>query len=136
MRKKYLIIAAIIWILLILAGLYFYNKPHRNAAGLQADMSLNAVDLFSQFQHNEAEANKKYMDKIIEVKGKVADVQQAGNITSIQLDGGSSTGGINCSIADADKKSPLPARGSLIAIKGRCSGFLMDVNLVDCVIEQ
>jgi|SRR6516225_4100401 hypothetical protein len=136
MRKKYIVIAAIIWILLVLAGLYFYNKPHRSAASLDPDIRVEAVDLYGQFQINESIANKKFMDKIIEVKGKVADIQQSGNTTSIQLDGGSPGGGINCSLSGSVSNSSLPAKGALVAIKGRCSGFLMDVNLVDCVIEH
>jgi hypothetical protein len=135
MRKKYLIIAALIWVLLVLAGLYFYNKPHRNAGSFQADVTVDAVELYNQFQHNESEANKKYMDKILEVKGMVAEIQHNGNSTSIQLDGGSPAGGINCSISGSVNSSSMPAKGAQVAIKGRCSGFLMDVNLVDCVIE-
>jgi len=135
MKKKYLLIAGAIWIPLVLAGLYFYNKPHRNAGGLSADASLTAVELYSQFQTNEPDANKKYLDKIIEVTGKVTDVQQQGNSSSIQLDGGSPAGGINCSIAADGSRMPLPAKGAAIVVKGRCAGFLMDVNLVDCVIE-
>jgi hypothetical protein len=137
MRKKYFLIAGLIWLVLAGLGLYYYDKPHANAGNKSTDFAINAVDLFNQYQKDEAAANKKFLDKIIEVKGIVTDVQQSGNIISIQLDGGS-TAGINCSITDDNEKdrAALPHKGAAVTIKGKCSGLLMDVNLVDCVIEQ
>lgn len=136
MRKKYFLIAGIIWLVLVGFGLYYYNKPHTSAANMEIDASIAAVDLYNQYAENEISANKKFLDKIIEVKGKVVDMQQAGNSTNIQLDGGSPAGGVNCSIAENSSQIKLPGKGSMVTVKGRCSGFLMDVNLVDCVLEQ
>ncbi|MBS1599551.1 MAG: hypothetical protein JST75_15105 [Bacteroidetes bacterium] len=137
MRKKYFLIAGIVWLVLAGLGLYYYDKPHANAGDKSTDISITAGDLFSQFQQDENAANKKFLDKIIEVKGTVMDVQQSGNTTSVQLDGGSGGAGINCSIAINNEKNKitLPEKGSVITIKGRCAGMLMDVNLVDCVIQ-
>jgi len=135
--KKKILIAGIIGLVLAALGLYYYDRPHADTAGRTVDIAVNAIDLYNQYQKDEAASNKKFLDKIIEVKGTVVEVQQAGNTISIQLDGGSSAGGVNCSIADHNKnnKSQLPLKGDAITIKGRCAGMLMDVSLVDCVIE-
>ena len=136
MKKKYFLVAGIIWIVLAGFGLYFYNKPHTSAASMSADIRIDAGDLYDQYQKDEAAGNKKFLDKIVEVKGRVADTHQEGNATNIQLESGNPAGGINCSIYNGGDKIQLPAKGSTVTVKGKCSGFLVDVNLVDCVIEQ
>lgn len=133
MRKKIFFIAGIVCLILAVTALYFYNKPHQNAGSLSTDVSIDAVDLYNQYQKDEAAANKKFLDKIIEVKGMVTDVQQSGNTASVQLGAGEAMGGINCSLTG---KTALPSKGARITVKGKCSGMLMDVNLVDCVIQQ
>jgi len=137
MKKKYFLFAGIIWLALAGLALYFYSEPHRNTAHINADVSISAVDLYSQYQKNENDGNKKFLNKVIEVSGKIADVQQTATVINVQLEGGSPMGGVNCSIAiTEDNKIALPAKNEIVTIKGRCSGFLMDVNLVDCVLEK
>ncbi|HEX4852044.1 MAG TPA: hypothetical protein VFV08_14615 [Puia sp.] len=136
MRKKYFLIAGLIWLVLIGFGLYFYNKPHTSTANERADVLIEAADLFSQYQQDENAANKKFLDKIILVKGKVADVEHGGKVISVQLEGNISGGGINCSLSPNENETKLPAKGSTVSIKGKCSGLLIDVNLVDCVIVK
>jgi hypothetical protein len=136
MRRKYLLIAGIVWLVLFLFGLYIYFKPHSSVAHTSPDLKIEAVELYNQFQQDEVAANKKYLDKVIEVKGRVNEVQHNSSGTSIQLDAGPNAGGINCSFTGSESGIPLPSKGSLITIKGRCSGYLMDVNLVDCALVQ
>lgn len=135
MRKKYFFIAGIV--LLCLAGwlLYKYQLPRTNIANKTADVTIVAMDIYSQYQKDEPSSNKKFLDKIIEVKGEVADVQQTDTTMSVQLKGGE-MGGINCSVNMAHKRMTLPIKGSTITIKGLCTGYIMDVNLVDCVLEK
>ncbi len=135
MARKYFLIAGIVWLVLVAFGLYYYNKPRTAASDLETDARIDAVDLYGQYQKDENASNRKFLGKIIEVKGKVTNLQQSGNTTSILLDGGSSSGGINCSITNNDSIQ-LPAKGSTVTVKGKCSGFLMDVNLSDCAVEK
>jgi hypothetical protein len=72
---------------------------------------------------------------VLEVKGTVSAVSVKGPIVNIQLNA-SKLGGINCNLFPIESNDrQLPAIGRVLTIKGRCTGFLMDVNLVDCVIE-
>lgn len=135
MRKKYFLVAGIIWLVLIGIGLYLYNKPHTSTASERPDVTINAADLYGQYQRDENAANKKFLDKIILVKGKIADIQHGGNSTSVQLEGNAG-GGVNCSLSANEKESNLPAKGATVSIKGKCSGLLIDVNLVDCVVVK
>ena len=136
MRKKYFIIIAII-VLIVAAWVYHLFTANRpGLAGVNADISINAVDLYNQFQSDENTADKKYLDKVIEIKGTITDIQQTDTTLSIELKGADS-GGINCGVAnDGHDKTLSFQKGAIITVKGRCSGFLMDVNMVDCIIEK
>jgi tRNA_anti-like len=136
MRKKYLF--GIVILVLILAGLGIYKvyKPHRNVSGEEAVASLPAQDLYLDFQHDENVANKKWVGKVIEVSGIISSVNESAGYVSINLKA-TAEGGINCSVLkkDLDQNETLK-NGDSLTIKGKCTGFLMDVNLVDCVIKK
>jgi hypothetical protein len=132
MNKKYLITGAILLLLIITWGLYQFNRPHTGTEGQHADYSLTAAELFDSFQKDEAAANKKYLGKVIEIRGMISSIQSSANNLSILIEA-SPTGGVNCSCSN-NGAGPFQnlKKGDTIAIKGRCTGFLMDVNLVDC----
>ncbi len=118
-------------------GFYLYNKPHKNVSSLKVSVSLTSKELCEQYQKDEAAADKIFLDKVIEVKGTVADIQHTDSTASVQLEGCASSGNINCSfVFNKEDQIQLPLKNSIINIKGRCTGFLADVNLVDCVFEQ
>ena len=142
MRKKYFFIAGIVVIFLGIIGggygWYLFHKPHAGVSGVTAVARMGAADLYNGFQQNETGADKQYLGQVLEVEGRVSDVARTDSTCSVELEGGTgAAGGINCSIAaDAESKMPLPPKGAVVTIKGRCTGFLMDVNLVDCVIQN
>lgn len=111
---------------------HIYNKPHSSAGDQSADVTVEADTLYHQFSSDENTANLKYMNKVIEVSGKLSEIQHNGNseiwILSTQAGGG----GINCQLFAGTKVDPEPKPGDHVTVKGRCTGFLMDVNLSDC----
>jgi hypothetical protein len=85
---------------------------------------------------NESDANQKWIGKVLEVNGIISSVTGSGNYVSLNL-AAAAEGGVNCSVLKKD----LPAdhkfnKGDSISIKGKCTGFLMDVNMVDCIIKK
>ena len=136
MKKKYFIIAGILLLLIIGWGFYKYNKPHAGIADQKTDYTLTAVDLFNSFQKDESAANKKYLEKVSEVKGMISVIQVGSANTNIQIDA-SPMGGVNCSFSSADEQVlKTLKKGDTLTVKGRCTGFLMDVNLVDCALAD
>lgn len=136
MKKRFFFIGGILLLILIGWSIYLYNKPHSNTAGLEADFRISAADLYAAFQKDEAASNKKFMGKVIEVNGPVAEIDTGSGNTNILISA-SATGGINCSFSNAGfVEAESPKKGNIITIKGRCTGFLMDVNLVDCVLKE
>jgi hypothetical protein len=137
--KKRTILWTGIALLLLLAfawAYYLYVKPHQSAAGETADFSVDADSLYSQYQTDEHAADQKYLGKVIEVSGKLDEIQHSGNSEVWILSPQPGGGGINCQLFAGIKIDSKPKAGDAVTIKGRCTGFLMDVNLVDCVLRK
>jgi hypothetical protein len=137
-KKRTLIGIGILLLLLIAAGWAWrqFNKPHGSAAGESADVTINADTLYHQYQSDEHVADQRYMGKVIAVTGRLTEVQHSGNSVIWILSTQSGGGGINCQLFAGTKVDPEPKTGDQVTLKGRCTGFLMDVNLADCVPDK
>lgn len=136
MLKKILIFAGVIVLIFAAWGLYLYNKPHQSTKNEQPAETLTAAELYNQFAGNENAANQKFLNKIIEVRGKVSEAQKTDSTFSVLLDA-DAAGGVNCNLSVSDNKLNLiPKPGDWVVIKGRCVGYIMDVNLNDCVFAK
>lgn len=136
MKLKYYLGATLALLLVVAIGGYWqYNKPSRNLAEESADMTINATQLYQQFSENEAQANQQYLDKVVQVRGKLQTINREGSGLNLILDAGSEMGGVICEIPKENIPEGLNLEtGRELTIKGQCTGFLMDVVLVKCVI--
>ncbi|HEY0299017.1 MAG TPA: hypothetical protein VGB84_07345 [Arachidicoccus sp.] len=135
-RKKAIFsVVAILCLIGIIGGIWgwvAYHKARPTLDKIKADVQISSAKLYNDFSSDETSANKLYLNKVIEVSGVVVSVQQSKDGTSIQLQANDgATGGINCSMRNADNQ---PKKNAVVYIKGRCTGYLMDVSLVDAVI--
>lgn len=112
-------------------GFVLWNKPQRNVENEKA-IEVPATQLVRDYQANEAEANKKYLDKAIQVTGTVTDIKanQDGKST-VTLASDDAFTGVFCTLKDQPGKL---STGSTVIIKGICSGMLSDVRLREAVI--
>lgn len=134
--KKLLGIGLLLALIVGGAGYFMYNKPHQNMEKAKADVVLDARELFTAFEANETEANQKYLDKVVKVSGLVKEVStdEEGNV-SVTLESGSEMFGVICqmdNLTQHDKTDFKP--GEQVTFKGICTGMLMDVVLVRCVV--
>ncbi len=136
MKKKNFFFAGIIFCLLIViaTAFYWYQKPRSSVSDIKPAYTVNAKDLYTQFQQDETKANQQFLGKIVQVKGAVDNVQVTDSTVSLLLSSGNEMGGVNCSMAKNKQDVTPPLKGAIIQVKGRCIGFLMDVNLADAVI--
>ena len=134
--KKRALVALPVLLLLCLTiwFVYEYRKPHTGAGDKTTAVFIRADNLFRDFSQDETAANAKYLDKIIEVTGTVDHTETANGATLILLNANQLLGGISCKMFD--NKNDAVQKGQAITIKGKCSGFLSDVNLVDCVLKK
>ena len=70
MKKKYIIIFLILVVAIAFAYKYLYHS-HRNISDEKASFSLTTAKLIREYQEDENLANKKYLDKTIQIKGLV-----------------------------------------------------------------
>ena len=134
--KKLIGIGFLLALLGLGVGYFMYNKPHQNMEKAEADMTLESTALFSAFEANEAEANEKYLDKVIKISGTVKEVNtdEEGNI-SLTLESGNELFGVICQMDNLTKQEKTDFKiGEPVTLKGICTGMLMDVVLVRCVV--
>jgi len=131
-KKTWLAVGMIATLIIsgIVYGYYQYNKPRDSAAAGVTEIRVEAGGILHDFETDELAATKKYLGKIIEVKGRVEAIDSVSGNFSVLLATGSPAL-INCAMT-----GPVPAvqLNEEIHIKGRCAGYMMDVMLVDCVI--
>lgn len=118
----------------ILGALYLYNKKPADMASVTPDYLLSAILLQKEFEDNQTIASAKYINKIIEITGTIASVNEGENKSvSVTLNTGTPLSSVICTITgNADTSALIP--GKELTIRGECSGFLMDVLLNNCTI--
>jgi hypothetical protein len=138
LNKRIVLITLLI--ILCSAGIYIYREYNRKPASLNnlsAVVNINADTLISQFALNEAEANKKYLGKVISVKGFINKIDnQQDTLLNILLGNSLLSTSVSC-LMDSSyiKLKKVFTPGAQITIKGICTGYLMDVELNRCVVE-
>lgn len=141
MKKKYVRILVIALLLIGVAAVYAYseyNRGHKDVSGQKADVTIAATDLFSEFSADENAANGKYLDKTIAVSGVVKSVDKdESGLHTIQLESGDMMGNVSCQMDERhNEKAAAIKAGETIAVKGTCTGILMDVVLIRCAIDK
>jgi hypothetical protein len=118
---------------------YVFNMPRRNLSKETAVYSLEAKQLIAEFKTDENSATKKYLDRAIGVSGEIKGIRTLDNHSLVfSLEDGME--GVSCTIDSTDvaKYSSLLTKftvGSKGTFKGRCSGMLMDIQVINCVPE-
>lgn len=128
----------LIYIVLLLAvtgaavGYYMWNKPHAKVEDAKG-IAITALALAKEYTAGEQEADKKYLNKPIEVSGTVGELEknQDGGLMVI-LQSEDPTAGVQCAMRE---KNITVEKGSQITLKGFCSGNgITGVSLTDCII--
>lgn len=118
-----------------ITGYMMWNKPHQNMQTADADLKVDAVTLYSEYETDETAANAKYLGKIVEVSGTVRETttDETGTV-KIMLNSGSEMGGIICELDPlSEHKRTTFQSGEQVKLKGKCDGVLMDVVITRCV---
>ena len=135
----------VLWIFLIgliaaFSAIYYaFNKPRRNLARENSSYSLSAKQLIADFRRDESVATKKYLDLAITVSGEIKSIRNLDN-HSIVISLEDALEGVSCTVDSADvvnysSKLIQLKVGSKGTFKGRCSGMLMDIQVINCVPE-
>ncbi len=131
MGRKIMFVIAILALVGAFVGYQMWNKPHLETANADADAILTPSDLLAEFTKDEAAANTKYLDKILQVKGKVLSINTVETGSSLSLDTGDMMASISCGFEAKDAIVAVKV-GDEITVKGFCAGMLTDVSLERC----
>lgn len=130
----------IIFIVVIAAFLgvwkFVFKKAETSVKSKKADMEVTASELVNAFESDEESANLQYFNKVVLVRGTISEIKSDETGNFIYLKEPESLSGVLCGF---DKSIDLPEKiqsGDEVAIKGVCTGYLMDVVLNKCVIEK
>jgi hypothetical protein len=137
MNKKNLFIGlTVVGLIGAAMGYSLWNKPQKNMVSAKSEISIDAQTILTAFETAENEANTKYLDKVIAVKGKVKEVKTEGGKTCIALETDSPMSGVLCNLDPLSQHAKTTfAVGEEVVFKGVCTGFLSDVVLERCVVE-
>ena len=137
MKRKILFTILIIIIGGIATGIYLLNKPRQSIMDSKPVAILNSEELVMEFESDESKSNNLYLGKVIEVSGIVDQISTDElGVLNITLRGGD-LAGVGCQFEKSkDSDSAKPKIGDNLTVKGICTGILMDVVLVDCVIVK
>lgn len=116
-------------------GYYLYNKPMDSLEHVKPVATLSADSIFRLYEQDENKANELYLDKVIVVRGKIQSVltDTSGMLLSLQTSSG--LFGVTCKMEAATADISRFKNGQVVQVKGLCSGYLMDVVLVRCIVQ-
>ena len=133
MLKKILIFAFVCIAIGVCTGIYLWNMPPKKVENT-IGISITATALAKEYNANEKAADTKYLNKAIEVKGIISEVdnnQDGGVMLVLATD--DPAAGVQCTMRD---KGTVPAKGQSVVIKGFCSGNgITGISLTGCVIK-
>ena len=120
MKRKLLIL--LILIILVFAGYKYIYQDHRDIKREHAEFILSANVVFNEFSQNSIEAEKKYLNKTIEITGTITEINKnditINNTTFCQF---------------SNQINSFQKINNTITIKGRCIGYddLLELVKID-----
>ncbi len=129
MRKKFIIAIVAIIVLVLLLFNYMY-KSHRDISTEKVSFSVSVSDIYKSFKVDEKSANKRYLDKTIEIYGKITNIDLTNKIITVD----------EKLLARFTKTIPVNLKTqNSITLKGRLTGYddlLEEIQMDQCTIKQ
>ena len=121
---KWLLVSLLV---LLLAGggviWYLFTMKFSDTSELKPDFTVNARDLISDFQKNDSLSNRKYVEKIVLVRGVVTAIEPADTTVNIKMADTLSGAYIIFAFQQQHLTEAKKLKeGDSVAIKGSCSG--------------
>ena len=139
-RNRLLIIAAALIIIGAAAAWYayefIYNKPHPDYETVEPALEVRAKRLFTDYTANPEEADKKFLDKVIEIEGVIYGVETVDSlviVTFVYKTGDFGDEGIRVTmLPEYHEEAKTLSTVKPVKLKGHCTGY----NGTDVIIES
>ncbi len=133
MAKRTLVVIVMVILAAGVIGWVVWNKPHPKVEDQRAS-SITADSLYSLFNTNEAAANGRFLNKVLEASGTVTESSRNQDGQQVIIIGVEDPlGGVQCTMRG---DQPELAQGAAVRVKGFCNGFTSVVLLSDCVTAK
>ncbi|HWB24644.1 MAG TPA: hypothetical protein VG738_04150 [Chitinophagaceae bacterium] len=137
MKKRTRIIIVVFGLLLLAAGILWYYvfvwsaNHHRNVED-EKGIPVTSSRIVSLYEKNEHSADSLFLDKAIQVTGEITSMQvnQQG-MPTVTLKSDDPMSSVFCTLKN---KHPVLKTGSIVTIKGICTGYLSDVIVIGAVL--
>ena len=116
-------ILLVIVLLAVAGGVYGWIKwhqPHDTVENHPAE-SIAAAKIYGDFSTNEKTANVTYLNKVIQVSGKVSEVNTNGENKQMIIFAAGTDGSIQCTMREAGS---TVKKNDSITVKGFCNGYM------------
>jgi hypothetical protein len=142
--KRFLVVGGVLLVIGIVSVWYIFTEKFEDTGKQTASFSVNAMDLIKEFQANDSVANKKYVEKIITVNGRVSETEAADSTVNIKMIDTITNAYIIFAFQSQNGAEAKQLKiGDSIAIKGSCSGGeyseileTESINFKRCVISK
>ena len=131
--KKIIITLLVLGVIGGAYGLYLFNKPSEDVSNKKVEVTITATELLKSFKDDETVANSTYLNKVILVSGVVKSVSIEGTIQNILIESNDLMSTVSCEMSEPAESVNT---GDKVMVKGQCAGYLIDVVLTKCVIEN
>jgi hypothetical protein len=126
-NRKFFILAITIVLAALLIGIIIayrmYTKPSRSIEN-ETVIPATATAIAAEFENSEQLANRKYLDKAVEVSGIISEISQNQQNKTVVTLSGTILSGVQCSLLE---NNPSLRKGQQAVIRGFCTGYLTDV---------
>lgn len=133
-KTKKILLTLFALLLLSAVGIWYYvfvySKTNHRDVTKERGIEITATQLVQDYAANEEAANKKYLDKAIQVTGEISEVKQD-SLINLTLKSADALTNIYCTLKP---NQPKPDSGAVVTIKAICTGKLTDVVLNEGII--
>ncbi len=116
-------------------GYYLYNKPVASLSKKKPELDITATQMHIDYEENETAADAKYLGKLVQVSGTIADIITEGDQQKVVLFTGSPMATVICEIEKGQEAVTL-SKGQEARIKGKCTGFQSVAGFGDIILVQ
>ncbi|HLG40797.1 MAG TPA: hypothetical protein VI461_14055 [Chitinophagaceae bacterium] len=109
-------------------GIDLYNERNPDLLNVKADIKISVADLIHEYETNDSAANQKYLGKVVETDGNIKKIEtdEKGYYTII-LGDTATLSSIRCSMDTLHNEDAAHLKeGSSAVVRGNCTGFNKD----------
>jgi tRNA_anti-like len=121
--KRVLIIGAILFVVGGIAAWFIFTQEFSDTTKQDAAYTLNAIGFIKEFQASDSLANKKYVEKIITIRGRISEMEAADTTVNIKMIDTLTDAYIIFAFQQQHLAEAKQLKeGDSVSIKGSCSG--------------